>query len=308
MFDYKNAEKILEAEDVVVKFNLRGKTLTAIRGISMELYKGESLAIVGESGSGKSVFTKTFMGLLDQNGWVDSGSIIYSGGKYAGKGVDLVPMKTEKEWLNIRGKEIAMVFQDPMTSLNPLKTIGKQIQETVELHQNLKGEEAKKKTIEILEDVGIAEPERRYKQYPHEFSGGMRQRVVIAIAVACNPEILICDEPTTALDVTIQAQILKLLHNLQEKYQLTIIYITHDLGVVAMWQTGSRSCTPEISWRWGSARRSSTTPSIRTAGRFSPPFPSWVSRASPCIPSRGPRPTCSMRSRATLSLREIPRP
>ena len=233
MFDYKNAEKILEAEDVVVKFNLRGKTLTAIRGISMELYKGESLAIVGESGSGKSVFTKTFMGLLDQNGWVDSGSIIYSGGKYAGKGVDLVPMKTEKEWLNIRGKEIAMVFQDPMTSLNPLKTIGKQIQETVELHQNLKGEEAKKKTIEILEDVGIAEPERRYKQYPHEFSGGMRQRVVIAIAVACNPEILICDEPTTALDVTIQAQILKLLHNLQEKYQLTIIYITHDLGVVA---------------------------------------------------------------------------
>ena len=155
MFDYKNAEKILEAEDVVVKFNLRGKTLTAIRGISMELYKGESLAIVGESGSGKSVFTKTFMGLLDQNGWVDSGSIIYSGGKYAGKGVDLVPMKTEKDWLNIRGKEIAMVFQDPMTSLNPLKTIGKQIQETVELHQNLKGEEAKKKTIEILEDLGL---------------------------------------------------------------------------------------------------------------------------------------------------------
>ena len=233
MFDYKNAEKILEAEDVVVKFNLRGKTLTAIRGISMELYKGESLAIVGESGSGKSVFTKTFMGLLDQNGWVDSGSIIYSGGKYAGKGVDLVPMKTEKEWLNIRGKEIAMVFQDPMTSLNPLKTIGKQIQETVELHQNLKGEEAKKKTIEILEDVGIAEPERRYKQYPHEFSGGMRQRVVIAIAVACNPEILICDEPTTALDVTIQAQILELLKEMRVKYNLTIILITHDLGVVA---------------------------------------------------------------------------
>lgn len=233
MFDYKNAEKILEAEDVVVKFNLRGKTLTAIRGISMELYKGESLAIVGESGSGKSVFTKTFMGLLDQNGWVDSGSIIYSGGKYAGKGVDLVPMKTEKEWLNIRGKEIAMVFQDPMTSLNPLKTIGKQIQETVELHQNLKGEEAKKKTIEILEDVGIAEPERRYKQYPHEFSGGMRQRVVIAIAIACNPQILICDEPTTALDVTIQAQILDLIKELRHKYHLSVILITHDLGVVA---------------------------------------------------------------------------
>ena len=233
MFDYRNAEKILEAKDVVVKFHLRGRTLTAIRGISMELYRGESLAIVGESGSGKSVFTKTFMGLLDQNGWVDSGSIVYSGRSYAGQGIDLVSLKKEKDWLKIRGKEIAMVFQDPMTSLNPLKSIGKQIQETVELHQGLKGEAAKKKTLEILEDVGISEPERRYRQYPHEFSGGMRQRVVIAIAVACNPEILICDEPTTALDVTIQAQILKLLHNLQEKYSLTIIYITHDLGVVA---------------------------------------------------------------------------
>ena len=216
MFDYRNAEKILEAKDVVVKFHLRGRTLTAIRGISMELYRGESLAIVGESGSGKSVFTKTFMGLLDQNGWVDSGSIVYSGRSYAGQGIDLVSLKKEKDWLKIRGKEIAMVFQDPMTSLNPLKSIGKQIQETVELHQGLKGEAAKKKTLEILEDVGISEPERRYRQYPHEFSGGMRQRVVIAIAVACNPEILICDEPTTALDVTIQAQILKLLHNLQE--------------------------------------------------------------------------------------------
>lgn len=224
--DYKNAEKILEAKDVVIKFNLRGKTLTAIRGISMDLYKGESLAIVGESGSGKSVFNKSFMGLLDGNGWVDSGSILY-------KGQDLAKYKTEKDWLKIRGKEIAMVFQDPMTSLNPLKTVGKQIQETVELHQGLKGEEAKKKTLEILTDVGISMPEVRYKQYPHEFSGGMRQRVVIAIAVACAPQILICDEPTTALDVTIQAQILSLLHKLQEKYRLTIIYITHDLGVVA---------------------------------------------------------------------------
>lgn len=219
-------EKILEAKDVVVKFNLRGRTLTAIRGISLDLYKGESLAIVGESGSGKTVFTKTFMGLLDANGRVDSGSILY-------KGNDLAKYTTEKEWLTIRGKEIAMVFQDPMTSLNPLKTVGKQIRETVELHQGLKGAEAKAKTIEILNDVGITMPEIRYKQYPHEFSGGMRQRAVIAIAVACNPNILICDEPTTALDVTIQAQILKLLHKLQEKYSLTIIYITHDLGVVA---------------------------------------------------------------------------
>ncbi len=166
------------------------------------------------------------MGLLDANGRIESGSIIY-------KDNDLAKYKTEDDWIKIRGKEIAMVFQDPMTSLNPLKTVGKQVQESIELHQNLQGEEAKKLAVEILNDVGISEPERRYKQYPHEFSGGMRQRVVIAIAVACNPNILICDEPTTALDVTIQAQILQLLKNLQKKYQLTIIYITHDLGVVA---------------------------------------------------------------------------
>ena len=219
-------EVVLSVQDLVVKFNLRGKVLTAIRGISMDLYKGESLAIVGESGSGKSVFTKTFMGLLDKNGWVDSGSILY-------KGHDLAKYKTEKEWDTIRGSQIAMVFQDPMTSLNPLKTIGKQIQEAFELHGHMKAEDAKKRTLELLADVGIPDPERRYKQYPHEFSGGMRQRVVIAIAMACVPEILICDEPTTALDVTIQAQILNLLRDLQAKYGLTVIYITHDLGVVA---------------------------------------------------------------------------
>ncbi|WP_326911369.1 ABC transporter ATP-binding protein [Sedimentibacter sp. MB31-C6] len=221
-----NSEIILSIEDLVIKFNLRGDELTAIRGTSLELHKGESLAIVGESGSGKSVFTKSFMGLLDANGRIAEGSIMYNG-------ENLAKFKTENDWIKIRGKEIAMVFQDPMTSLNPLKTIGKQVQESIELHQNLKGEEAKKLTISILSDVGINEPEKRYKQYPHEFSGGMRQRVVIAIAIACNPNILICDEPTTALDVTIQAQILNLLKNIQKKYDLTIIYITHDLGVVA---------------------------------------------------------------------------
>lgn len=217
---------ILSAVDVEIKFNLRGKTLTAIREASLDVYEGESLAIVGESGSGKSVFTKSFMGLLDKNGWIDYGDIMY-------KGMNLAKFKEERDWLMIRGKEIAMVFQDPMTSLNPLKTVGKQIQEAVELHQNIKGEAAKKIVLDILQDVGISDAQRRYNQYPHEFSGGMRQRVVIAIAVACNPHILICDEPTTALDVTIQAQILQLLKNLQNKYKLTIIYITHDLGVVA---------------------------------------------------------------------------
>ncbi len=220
------ATPILTIENLVVKFNLRGKTLSAIREASLSLYKGESLAIVGESGSGKSVFTKSFMGLLDANGWVDSGTIQY-------KTYDLAKFKTEKDWLKIRGKEIAMVFQDPMTSLNPLKTIGKQVREAVVKHQGLKGSEATKVVYDILENVGIDEPQKRYKQYPFEFSGGMRQRVVIAIAVACKPEILICDEPTTALDVTIQAQIMELIGELQRKYQLTVIYITHDLGVVA---------------------------------------------------------------------------
>ena len=222
----ENREVILSVSDLNVKFSLRGKTLHALRGISLELYKGESLAIVGESGSGKSVFCKNFIGLLDKNGWVDSGTILY-------KGMDLAKFKTEKDWSKIRGKEIAMVMQDPMTSLNPLKTVGWQIEEALRLHQNMRGEQAKNKAIEILADVGIPDPARRYGQYPHEFSGGMRQRVVIAIAMACNPEILICDEPTTALDVTIQAQILGLLRDLQRKYSLTLIYITHDLGVVA---------------------------------------------------------------------------
>ncbi|MEK5080992.1 ABC transporter ATP-binding protein [Solibacillus sp. FSL W7-1436] len=219
-------EKILSIENLVIKFKLRGQTLTAIRDISLDLYKGESLAIVGESGSGKSVLVKSIMGLLDKNGYIANGQIHFDGH-------DLSKFKTEKDWLKVRGKKIAMVTQDPMTSLNPLKTIGKQIEESVVLHQGLKGNDAYEKTLQLLRDVGIHDVARRYKQYPHEFSGGMRQRIVIAIAVACNPQILICDEPTTALDVTIQAQILQLLTNLQEKYLLSTIYITHDLGVVA---------------------------------------------------------------------------
>ena len=216
---------LLSAQDLEVTFSLRGSQLTAIRRASLDLYEGETLAIVGESGSGKSVFTKCFVGMLDKNGSITHGTIEYDG-------QDLTKL-SEKEWLKIRGKKIAMVTQDPMTSLNPLKTIGYQIQESVELHQGLRGRAAKEETIRILEAVGIPEPERRYKQYPHEFSGGMRQRVVIAIAVACKPQILICDEPTTALDVTIQAQILDLIRRLQQEQNMTIIYITHDLGVVA---------------------------------------------------------------------------
>ena len=218
-------QPIISAKDVEITFSLRGKKLNAIRKCSLDLYDGETLAIVGESGSGKSVFTKNFVGMLDANGKITGGSIMF-------EGRDMTKF-TEKDWLGVRGKKIAMVMQDPMTSLNPLKKIGKQIQESIEHHQGLKGEEAKKAAIEMLGKVGIPDPERRYEQYPHEFSGGMRQRVVIAIAAACRPQILICDEPTTALDVTIQAQIMDLLAEIKEKTSTAIILITHDLGVVA---------------------------------------------------------------------------
>ena len=177
-----NEHTILSFEDLEIQFTLRGQVLKAIRGVSLDIQKGESLAIVGESGSGKSVFTKSCMGLLDANGSVTGGHIWYDGH-------DLAGYKAEKEWLTIRGREIAMVMQDPMTSLNPLKRVGDQILEAVVLHQGLKGAEAKAAAVEALRAVGIDEPEQRYKQYPHEFSGGMRQRVVIAIAVASRPHI-----------------------------------------------------------------------------------------------------------------------
>ena len=179
-------QPIISAKDVEITFSLRGKKLNAIRKCSLDLYDGETLAIVGESGSGKSVFTKTFVGMLDVNGKITGGSIMY-------EGRDMTKF-TEKDWLGVRGKKIAMVMQDPMTSLNPLKKIGKQIQESIEHHQGLKGAEAKKAAIEMLAKVGIPDPERRYEQYPHEFSGGQRQRVGIARALIMNPKLIIADE------------------------------------------------------------------------------------------------------------------
>ena len=219
-------DNIISVSDLRLNFRLRGKTLHALRGVSLGVKRGESLAIVGESGCGKSVLVKTLMGLTDRNGYIESGSILYEGRELTG-------LKKDSDWLWLRGGEIAMIMQDPMTSLNPLKTVGDQIAEAVELHQHKGRLEARRAATELLRDVGIDDPEFRVKQYPHEFSGGMRQRVVIAIAIACNPKVLICDEPTTALDVTIQAQILALLGELKKKYNLTIIFITHDLGVVA---------------------------------------------------------------------------
>lgn len=235
-------ETILSIQDLQVDFRLRGQVLHALRGVSLDVWKQESLAIVGESGCGKSVLSKTMMGLLELNGQISQGNVRYYGHPAgvperkddAGRDfVDLVQLKQNKQWLNIRGKEICMVPQDPMTSLNPLHPIGHQIVEAIRLHSKVSRDQAKSIALQVLQDVRMDDPQRRFHQYPHELSGGMRQRVVIGIAMACNPKILICDEPTTALDVTIQAQVLELLKELKEKYQLTILFITHDLGVVA---------------------------------------------------------------------------
>ena len=222
----EDKEVVLSVRDLNVKFTLRGQILHAIRGISLDVYQGESLAIVGESGSGKSVFVKCAMGLLDANGYIDGGSILYNG-------MDLTKFQTDKDWLKIRGKEIAMVFQDPMTSLNPIITIGKQITSVILKHQNCSELEARERALVLMKKVGIPNAEARFDDYPFQYSGGMRQRIVIAIALSCQPKILICDEPTTALDVTIQAQILKLIKDLQKEFGYTIVFITHDLGVVA---------------------------------------------------------------------------
>lgn len=222
----KENDYILSVKNLSVGFLSHGKKMNVIRNISIDIKRGETFAIVGESGSGKSVFTKTFTGMLESNGFISNGSIMFDG-------IDLTKLKTSKEWRDIRGKRIATIFQDPMTSLNPLLSIGYQIEEVLRLHHGLSKKEAKEEAINLLRKVRIPEPEKRMKDYPFQYSGGMRQRVVIAIALACRPEILICDEPTTALDVTVQAQILQLIKELQKEYKWTTIFITHDLGVVA---------------------------------------------------------------------------
>ncbi len=221
-----NKKVILSAKDISVEFQVRNRTLRAIRNISVDLHEGETLALVGESGSGKSVFTKVFTGMLETNGSVSTGTVTYGD-------MNLTNLKTNAEWEKIRGGQISTVFQDPMTSLNPIKTIGSQISETIIKHQGKSSEEAKAIAIDLMNRVGIPEAEKRYDEYPFQYSGGMRQRIVIAIALSSRPKVLICDEPTTALDVTIQAQIIALLKELKEEYGFAMIFITHDLGVVA---------------------------------------------------------------------------
>ncbi|WP_313638348.1 ABC transporter ATP-binding protein [Paenibacillus sp.] len=219
-------ERLLEVKDLAISFKTHGGEVQAIRGVSFHVDKGETLAIVGESGSGKSVTSQAVMKLVPTPpGEYKRGRILFDGQDLIGK--------TEKQMQKIRGKEIGMIFQDPMTSLNPMMKVGRQITEVLLKHENISKADANKRGIELLNLVGIPSPERRFNQYPHEFSGGMRQRVVIAMALAANPKLLIADEPTTALDVTIQAQILDLMKELQKKIDTAIIFITHDLGVVA---------------------------------------------------------------------------
>lgn len=220
-----NNEPILTVSNLNVSFRTNTGMLRAVRGVSFQLRKGETACIVGESGSGKSVSAKSIMGILPGNAVVESGSIMF-------EGRDLLQL-SEQEYTKIRGNKIGLIFQDPLSALNPIMKIGKQIMEALMLDGSMSRKEARAEALELLRAVGIKDAEQRFDQYPFQFSGGMRQRVVIAIALARQPEILICDEPTTALDVTVQARILELINELKEKRNLSILFITHDLGVVA---------------------------------------------------------------------------
>ena len=227
--------QILKIRDLDIIFQTTAGPVHAIRGVNLDLMKGETVAIVGESGSGKSVTMKAAMGILAGNATVEKGSIQFSYRHEDDTPETVDILQKDKKWIrrHINGKRIAMVFQDPMTSLDPTMSIGKQIMEGMIWHFKTPKKEAWDKAVDLLREVGIEDAEKRMKNYPHQLSGGMRQRVVIAIALACNPDLLICDEPTTALDVTIQAKIIQLIRRIQEERGISVIYITHDLGVVA---------------------------------------------------------------------------
>ncbi|WP_435130129.1 ABC transporter ATP-binding protein [Halobaculum sp. D14] len=213
-------EALLTVEDLNTVFHTDKETIRAVDGISFTVREGETVGIVGESGSGKSVTARSILGLIESPGVIESGSIRFRGDEL-----------TDDNWDRHRG-DVAIVFQDPINSMNPVYTVGNQIREALRIHQGLRGQAAREEAVRLLEEVGIPDAPRRVDEYPHQFSGGMRQRAVIAMALACDPDLLVCDEPTTALDVTIQAQILELLEELQAEEDLSILFITHDMGVI----------------------------------------------------------------------------
>lgn len=227
-------EKILSIKDLHISFNTYAGNIHAIRGLNLDLYRGETLTIVGESGSGKSVTMKAAMGIMNENAKVTSGTINFTYYRDNEKvDVDILKLSKKELQRQINGRRISMIFQDPLTALNPTMKIGTQIMEGMILHEKISKKEARKRALQLLELVGITDADKRIDNYPYQLSGGMKQRVCIAIALACKPDLLICDEPTTALDVTIQAKILELIKELQKKLNISVIFITHDLGVVA---------------------------------------------------------------------------
>ena len=277
-------QHLLEVDDLKMYFHTEDGVVHAVDGVSYTLDRGETLGVVGESGSGKSVTAMTIMGLINMPpGKIEGGSVTY-------RGHDLLAM-SEEEMQHVRGNDIAMIFQDPMTSLNPVYKIGRQVGEGLRLHRGYSKQEALKRATELLDLVGIPEPEKRVNQYPHQFSGGMRQRVMIAMALACDPDILIADEPTTALDVTIQAQIIELMQEMQEKNGNAIIMITHDLASWPTWPIRSWSCTPVTRWSSAPPTRSSTRAATPTPGASSARSPS----RRPTRRSRSPRFTATRR-------------
>ena len=299
---------LLEVNHLTTQFTTEQGQVQAVRDVSFSLEKGEILGIVGESGSGKSQAMYSVMGLLASNGRVTEGSIRFNGTEIAPQHFAGGMKEYEAHMRKIRGNEISMIFQDPMSFLNPVLNIETQLVEPLLNHQHLSRQEARQKAIELLTKVGIPSPEARLKQYPHEFSGGMRQRIIIAIALACNPKLIIADEPTTALDVTIQAKILQLIKSLQEQMDSSVILITHDLGVVA------NICHRVIILYGGKIMESGTIDEIFYDPRHPYTIGPFGLRQQPgkktrnSTPSPGPRPTCCSPRRAVPLWTGVKRP
>ena len=283
-------EEILRVRNLDISFETTAGVVNAVRGVNLTVNRGETVAIVGESGSGKSVSAKAIMGILAKNGTIDRGQITFSYYRNPEERVtrEILQMKKEEIRRHINGKRIAMVFQDPMTSLNPLMPVGKQIMEGMIWHYHTPKEEAYEKALELMKLVGITDAEKRIKNYPHQLSGGMRQRIVIAIALACDPELLICDEPTTALDVTIQSKILELIQEIQN-ISRTIWASLRRLPIM------STSCMQARSSRAARSRMYSTIRATRTHGDFSPRCQIWERTTNVFTQSRAARQTCFTR-------------